>query len=493
MNTEQEVVVGDCLDLMKDIADCTIDAIVTDPPYGLSQDPDVVKVLTCWLAGNVYVHHVSGFMGKVWDSFVPGPEYWREAYRILKPGGNLFAFSGTRTFDLLSIAIRLAGFQARDSIADLMNSVGLAWVYGQGFPKSLSVEKAIEAYLVRGSSRPEDILNGVGEMEITQPEARVWAGYGTSLKPSWEPILCFRKPIENTVAENVLKYGTGGLNIDACRLQTTDNLNGGAYSEGGRGSLPGDERDPVAAGMFGEGGGRLPGQFVQSLGRWPANLILSHFSQCVPDGACATGCPVAEIDQQSGVKRAGGHPKRRGADDGSRVTYGVFGGYENTKMGVQNTVGGASRFFATFPFKYSKKASRKEREAGCDVLPARSGAEAVDREEGSAGMKSPRAGAGRTAEKVRNFQPTVKPIDVMRWLVRLAVRPGGLVLDPFAGSGTTGIACAFEGMSCLLVEREPDYAEIAKARIAYWREKIDEDREKQLTQTHFSGSLDPVG
>lgn len=249
---------GNCFDILKTLPDNSIDSIVTDPPYGLSKEPDMNDVLAAWMNGLEYKHGHAGFMGKEWDSFVPGPNIWKECLRVLKPGGHMVAFFGTRTYDLGVLAIRMAGFEIRDQ---------LAWVYGSGFPKSLDVSKAIDATLATGKSSSKALSQTeksrpvVGEVKRvvsknrlaseghsdtgvkrnrerfidteTKPipvtaalsdAAKQWEGWGTALKPAQEPIVLARKPLsENTVAKNVLKYGTGGINIDDCRIEIDTN------------------------------------------------------------------------------------------------------------------------------------------------------------------------------------------------------------------------------------------------------------------------------
>ena len=371
---------GDCLDVLAAMEPESVDAIVCDPPYGL------------------------GFMGKQWDALPPGEDWARLCFRVLKPGGHLVAFGGTRTVHRLTTAIEDGGFEIRDTVS---------WLYWSGFPKSLDVSKAIDRAAgaereVVGTKKGKRGADGSGhegsmpgkatgvkqvecDVQITAPateDARTWQGFGTALKPSAEPAVLARKPFKGTVAGCVLEHGTGALNIDGCRYAygdeawpgpQGDNLNGGTYSSAAQ-KLARTSQVP----------GNGIGEFVDPGGRWPANIYA--------------------------------HPK----------------------------------------------ASRSEREAGCERLPGRTGAEATDRTEGSAGMDNPRAGAGRTAERVKNHHPTVKPIGVMRWLVKLTGgQRGSVILDPFMGSGTTGCAAVLEGFEFIGIEREPEYMDICEARIKH--------------------------
>jgi hypothetical protein len=428
---------GDCVEVMQSMPENSVDAIVTDPPYGL------------------------GFMGKKWDDLPPGDDFAREAFRVCKPGAFIVAFGGTRTVHRLTVALEDAGFEIRDT---------LHWNYWSGFPKSLDVSKAMDRVergaLVRvklehfsrlrgiggkwleaqgiasaasfadwtsGGHVPSDrnwgiiksaleitdeeeaeferdvlgqsnngIAGGTGEhagsvgaygfgssFDITQPateSARQWQGWGTALKPAIEPAVMARKPLIGTVADNVLQWGTGALNIDASRIAYGDpawpgpggaNLNGGAYS-----------RDSGQRGA----GFVIPrgvGDFSDPGGRFPANLY------------------------------------------------------------------------------YCPKASTAEREAGCSDLRQQAAGELTGgREEGSAGLDSPRAGAGRSSNGRGNSHPTVKPIRLMRWIVRLVTPPGGVVLEPFAGSGTTLLAAELAdiGARCVAIEREAPYIDIIRAR-----------------------------
>jgi site-specific DNA-methyltransferase (adenine-specific) len=323
------------------------------------------------------------FMGKGWDRGVPGAEFWQEALRVAKPGAHLLAFGGTRTFHRLTVAIEDAGWEVRDCVM---------WLYGSGFPKS---------------------HNGP------------WGG--TALKPAWEPVIVARKPLSGTVADNVLRYGTGALNIDGCRVGAESTIRVSNAGTNGAGWRIG-KHDHVNG---------------SNEGRWPANVMHDGSAEVV------AGFPVTAAAQAS----------MRGERSGVVMDADWSG--PNTLRGHNDAGGSAARFF------YCAKASRTDREEGCDHLPARSGADAVERDEGSAGLQSPRAGAGRTADTVRNFHPTVKPTDLMRYLCRLVTPPAGLVLDPFCGSGSTGKAALLEGLRFVGVDLDPAHVAIAEARCQF--------------------------
>ena len=297
---------GDCIQVMNAMPANSIDAIVTDPPYGL------------------------GFMGRKWDTLPPSLEWAEACMRVLKPGGHIVAFGGTRTWHRLAVAIEDAGFEMRDS---------LAWLYGSGFPKSHSVGKST------GDER--------------------YAGHGTALKPAFEPIILARKPFKGTVAANVLEHGTGAINVDACRIGTPS-------------------------------------------GRWPANVVLDQHT-------------AAWVDEQSGVLKSGGYPPA-GGQRSHVATYGKPNSRGEARFG--SSEGGASRFF------YTAKAPKSERP---------------------------------NVDGVQH--PTVKPLAIMQWLLRLATPPGGTVLDPFAGSGTTIEAALIEGFNPVGIEMEADYLPLIQHRI----------------------------
>jgi len=418
---------GDCLAVLRTLPDNSVDAVVTDPPYGLS------------------------FMGKKWDYDIPAVEVWAECLRVLKPGGHLLSFAGTRTQHRMAVRIEDAGFQIRDMIA---------WVYGSGFPKSLDVSKAIDKAagaewdkvpatggLHKNANLNDDAWSKIGDSADVMDSctaateaARQWQGWGTALKPALEPITVARKPLIGTVAENVLTHGTGAINVDGCRVAGEPWK---AHTATGLGSVK----------FFTQGETPVIEKVPHDAGRWPANLIHDGSDEVVECFPQAKG-------QQGAV--TGKEPSSK-----TNAVYGQFNGRPATTP--RGGAASVARFF------YCAKASRTDREEGCDNLPARSGADAVERDEGTAGLQSPRAGAGRTADTVRNFHPTVKPTDLMRYLCRLVTPPGGVVLDPFMGSGSTGKAAISEGFKFIGIEREAEYVEIARARIA-----AVESRDEQL-------------
>ena len=406
---------------MRELPDACVDAIVTDPPYGLS------------------------FMGKKWDYDVPSVEIWAECLRVLKPGGHLLAFAGTRTQHRMAVRIEDAGFEIRDMIA---------WVYGSGFPKSLDVSKAIDKAagaepVKTGEFKRASIQrNGTGEawdagafashpeetkqVEITAPAteaAQQWQGWGTALKPALEPITVARKPLIGTVAENVLTHGTGAINVDGCRV--TD------------GTESGEEKPAYEAnhGNAVYGAGMGGGAWANTQGRWPANLIHDG-SQMVLDLFPETKSGALN---QASVK----------ADN--RI-YGQHDGYANPKQYGADT-GSAARFF------YCAKTSKKDRDEGLDgVEEKQMGFSNGAQIHGEGYDKAQTIGLNRVISR-KNNHPTVKPTDLMRYLCRLVTQPGGTVLDPFMGSGSTGKAAKREGFGFIGIERDEAYFEIAKRRI----------------------------
>lgn len=553
---------GDCLESLRAMPDNSVDSIVTDPPYGLSdhKPADVVACLTAWLAGEPYLTSKRGFMGKTWDSWVPGPEVWRECLRVLKPGGHVLAFAGTRSMDLMSMAVRLAGFELRDSIGYANDGGGaplLAWCFGSGFPKSMDVSKAIDkarddsadilrvttfmadaADLVGVSRADVDAFMGTSDMggwwlsrlqnrckcpqwdqwmrlkellrlsdemdsevwrlngrkgqpgenwkvvgereasaatggvygqfsqrvEINDPTdaARQWQGFGTALKPAWEPVILARKPLaEKTVAANVLAHGTGALNIDGCRVATDDNLNGGAYSGDARKRDEYSSTDAAPGAVALSRLNRGVGEYVQPSGRWPANLIHDGSEEVL------AGFPQANHKTGGPAKTSiGGNGAYSGGD--ARVPV----GYDDT--------GSAARFFkqvahddedlATMQrFMYCPKASKRDRDEGLEGFEAKPANSAYGDGLNTATKirTDEQSENGVQRDFRRNTHPTVKPTDLMAYLCRLVTPPGGVVLDPFMGSGSTGKAAMREGFNFIGCELSPEYLAIAEARIAH--------------------------
>lgn len=392
------IIEGDCVREMRRLKANSVDAVVTDPPYEL------------------------GFMGKRWDASGVAfqSETWERAYAALKPGGHLLAFGGTRTYHRLACAIEDAGFEIRDCIA---------WVYGTGFPKSLDVSKAIDKakgvkgtlgapkseahaqWIKRGRMRGEDGHEGyqrpwMGDANAVEANARQylpssgatcqWQGWGTALKPAFEPILVARKPLDGgTVADNVLRHGVGALNIDACRVDM------GAEYDPNRKQRSQTQQSGHTVTL------NIPGHTqatYNAQGRWPANLV--H------DGSPDVLALFPDSAGQAGTT-------------GKRKQGAIYGAVSNDGEGIapRGDAGSAARFF------YCAKASKADRGAG-------------------------------------NNHPTVKPEALMRWLVKLITPPEGVILDPFTGSGSTGVAAALEGFRFIGIEREAEYAAIARKRIA---------------------------
>lgn len=374
---------GNNYELLTQMHDNSVDAVVTDPPYGLGEAPDAVAMLRDWIeTGHHDVKSKRGFMGKAWDNFVPQPRVWHEVFRVLKPGGHVLAFAGTRTQDLMALGLRLAGFEIRDLVA---------WVYAQGFPKSHNLE---------------------GE----------WDGWGTALKPALEPITLARKPLEGTVAANVLKWHTGAINVDGCRVASADAAR--------KGNADRSDCEQNAYGTGWQKSGTTP-----EAGRWPANLI--H------DGSDEV---VAMFPQP----RAGTETQPRGKG-------GIWKPSTGTPAGPQyGDTGSAARFF------YCAKVSASERNAGLDALP--------DKEWKAEGAAIPQR-ADRPFTSSKNNHPTVKPVALMRYLCRLITPPGGTVLDPWMGSGSTGVACKEEGFQFIGMEQDEGYHAIACARCGVQREE----------------------
>lgn len=424
------LIIGNSQDILKDLPDNCIDSIVTDAPYGLGKEPDANKMLTAWLEHGYLEVKGKGFMGKEWDAFVPQPAFWKEAIRVLKPGGHVLSFFGTRTYDWGVMAMRLAGFEIRDCIQ---------WLYGSGFPKSMDISKAIDreagverrvtkAGIIKASEFSGKFDQGSSDnrerrdMPATD-EAKQWDGWGTALKPANEPIVLARKPIEKglTVAENVLKWGVGGLNIDGCRVefQSERDYAGATFVKG----------IDITGGNYGAGQGASTAEKdipANPKGRFPANIILDEE---------AALC----LDEHTGVLKSGAMNK---SYEYKNNGYSLGKPTGSTRHICESSEGGASRFF------YCAKASQSERNAGLE-----------DR---------------------KNTHPTVKPVSLIRYLVRMVTPKNGISLDPFAGSGTHGIGCILEGIRSISIERDESQKETIELRWLHWEKEAKEQQDIQM-------------
>jgi len=434
---EARIFLGDCREILRGLADNSVDSVVTDPPYEL------------------------GFMGKKWDS--TGIAYdvtvWEECLRVLKPGGHVLAFGGSRTWHRMAVAIEDAGFEIRDSIA---------WMYGSGFPKSLDVSKAIDKaagaerevvgeqsrHIGRATWQKDDggwqdsskaNEKGVRTFDLTAPstpEAQQWEGWGTTLKPAFEPIVVGRKPFGkgSTVAANVLEHGVGGLNIDASRIGTETRVNSASKSLGNDRTMSGGTANP-----------NYPDVTVQ--GRWPANVILDEYS-------------AGLLDEQSGVLTSGArNPVTRNSPVTTNVTSfksGLDG--KPDSYTADKSSGGASRFF------YCAKASKRDRNEGLEGLEPRN-AYKKGGVGGTGGHRS--VSQAENATPKQNFHPTVKPTTLMRYLIKLVTPAGGTVLDPFTGSGSTGKAALLDGYKFVGAELTEEYLPIIEGRLTWAQENTD--------------------
>ena len=500
------IIHGDCLEELKKLDDNSVDAVITDPPYGLSntKPTQVADVLAAWVTGETEAVPAKrgGFMGKDWDSFVPPPAVWEECMRVLKPGGHMAVFAGARTQDLMGLSIRLAGFEIRDT---------LGWIYGSGFPKSMDVSKAIDKAAgaereVVGKNPNHRAVSGVGyegiyqggntgAKDLTAPatsEAQRWDGWGTALKPAIEPIILARKPLDGTVANNVLAHGVGGLNIDACRVSMSD-----ADREAARvpqSAIRPDGKDSGHA--LGSGEGRNGATFEPaSAGRFPANVLLDEHA-------------AKEMDKQSGVLKSGGGNKA------PRSSTSWFTSNSPNVDDVRNPdSGGASRFFPVF--KSEEETPETKGRFPANVLLDEHAAAEMDKQSvGTRAEKPSKSGnSGATVqgatwkrwdkpgEKIAGYEdsggasrffpvfkyqakapkrerpvivredgtkvqhPTVKPLKLMEWLVTLITPEGGTVLDPFAGTGTTLQAATNKGFNPIGIEADADYIQLIHQRL----------------------------
>lgn len=405
------ILLGDCLEQMKTLKDNSVDAVVTDPPYGLA------------------------FMGKKWDYDVPSVDVWKEVFRVLKPGGHVLSFGGTRTYHRMVVNIEDAGFEIRDQVM---------WIYGSGFPKSLNISKAIDKTLgveseqgVKNVSCRKQQVGPNGWVNAERPEyktkatsndAKQWDGWGSALKPANEPICLARKPLEKglTLAENVLKWGTGGLNIDGSRIGTEKIK----IHHAPKGTFAGAEGQTFQSPTY------------EAQGRWPANILFDEEAAAVLDEQSGILKPAGNKDQSSRFKKTSG---------------GSFSNEYKNQVSLESNSGGASRFF------YVAKASKRERNAGLEDFPdMRAGTERMNNSDG----RKAELGEVDRLTITKNGHPTVKPVKLMEYLIALITPPHGSVLDPFTGSGSTGVAAKNLNREFIGCEMNEEYHAIAEKRIA---------------------------
>jgi site-specific DNA-methyltransferase (adenine-specific) len=447
-----KIIHGDCLEELKKLPDNSVDAIVSDPPYGL------------------------GFMGKKWDIFTPKEyqqfsyEWGKEVLRVLKPGGNLVAFSGTRTYHRMVTGLEDAGFIIRDQ---------LDWLYGSGFPKSLNISKAIDKYkgLKReivgkkqynrgkgglfGNVEEDDPSSGFTstkygskEFDITKPackESKLWKGWKTGLKPAHEPIVLAMKPLDGNYAENVLKWSVGGINIDASRIhyQNEQDKNNACSLR------PNHKNHNENRNVFDTMDKTSHAERGNPNGRYPSNVLI--------DDSISYMIDEQFHDYKGGTRKHNRDVKRQGLTETSNVFKLGECGFEpehnNSSFCTIGDAGGVSKYYKRF--FYNPKADSIERNLGLNLL--------YDTTIDDGREKTADVPYQRGKTKRKNSIATLKPINVMRWLVKLVCPPGGIVLDPFAGSGTTGCACVIEGFKYILIEKRKEFAtEVIPLRIRAW-------------------------
>jgi site-specific DNA-methyltransferase (adenine-specific) len=408
---------GDNIEVLRTLPDNSVDSVVTDPPYGLK------------------------FMGKQWDYDVPSVELWKECYRVLKPGGYLLSFGSSRTYHRMAVKVEDAGFEIRDQIM---------WVYGSGFPKSHNIGKAVDK--INGTQREVIGKNpnhrkssalyelgfqgGMGNGHITKG-FNEWEGFGTALKPAHEPIVMARKPFKGSVAKNVLKWTTGGINIDDCRIEFEETKNPATnplYRQENDYKMPkkGEESNGVVSFTSSK-------NKISSLGRFPANIIFDEEAGMV-------------LDEQSGITSQGHWSK-------TKITgFGKFGNGKTIYKGIgkkDELKGGASRFF------YCPKPSRKEKEDGLTGEPI----QIKGRDDGQDNRNVPQK-LRKTNRK--NTHTTVKPLKLMQYLIRLVTPKGGVTIDPYFGSGSSGKSTIREGNYKFIgIEKEKEYFNIAVERCQF--------------------------
>jgi site-specific DNA-methyltransferase (adenine-specific) len=529
-----KILFGVCEEVLRTLPAASVDAVVTDPPYGLGTREPTAKDIELYLKG-VALDTGGDFMGKEWE--IPSVPTWLEVYRVLKPGGYVLSFAGTRTWDIMSLGLRAAGFDNRDTISSLFSSPCLQWLHGQGFPKSTNIAKKLK-------ERAKECAGNPAKVEHLLKLARVFEGFGTALKPAWEPILCFRRSLEaETLADQVAASGTGGINIDGTRIKHASAEDFAKHKEH-------VDRIKAEGGQWGDSwknSSDLSGASeVTSAGRWPPNAVMTHSPDCklvgtrkvdaptinrftdgmkpfgngagheyetsgggeedIPVYECTEGCAVKALDAQSGTLTSG---LLAPSHDGGGLQRTAPGGFRQGTTGVRKNYGGdsggASKFFAQFmpdaPFYYTGKASKREKNSGVvkgQKLSSKKGQrvvvlrdnlksedmerliaewpmEADDERSGwDPDPKHPRMEAF-IPEELRdlfapakpddNDHPTVKPVRLMAWLVKMVTPKGGIVLDPYCGSGSTCVAALDVDCDYVAIEKDALYFKLAERRL----------------------------
>jgi DNA modification methylase len=481
MTKDYMILKGDCLDRLKELPDNSVDSVVTDPPYGLSKEPDIFEVLTKWINGEPYDHGHGGFMGKSWDSFVPHPDIWREVYRVLKPGGHALVFAGTRTQDLMTIALRLAGFEVRDVIE---------WLYFSGFPKSMDVSKAFdkkngsalafreEAKRFAAYLKERREAKGLSKSEIDRmlglnTSYSWWEGRKKGIQPPskenylrLKPILDlddrFDEFIERVEAERE-KIGEKNYSVPK------NHMNAMVAAEGAKGRVIPDITSPateLAKKWDGWGTALKPAHEPIIVVRKPLEGTVCDNVEKYGTGAInVNGCRIGDDEIRSSGEVSNAWREAEGRTDRQAPNPSVNTGRFPANIVTTEPDAFWSKYCNVTPQELSKKASKRDRNSdwrGEEIaLPERESKKFDGGRFTRNGDGSPRKQNGGI---LRNTHPTVKPVDLMAWLVRLVTPPGGTVLDPFAGSGSTLVAAKREGFGFIGIERELEYVEIIEAR-----------------------------
>lgn len=488
------ILLGTCLEVLRTLPDASVDSIVTDPPYGLGDREPGIDEIIAYLSGDSDLDTGGDFMGRDWH--IPSVSVWKECFRVLKPGGHLLSFGGTRTSDLISLGIRAAGFENRDTVASQFACTVLQWVYGQGFPKSRNISKAIDEEAgakrqVVGTYDPRGRYDGKkrtsaaisenwreiegrhderdrmdwSKAPITVPatkEAWAWEGWGTALKPSWEPILVFRKPLEeSTVASNVLAHGTGAYNIDATRITS-----GRRQATAGVRTVRNGKGWGVGQG--GSGYRRGTGATFTDQGRWPSNLVVTHADGCKIVGYKKVQAPVINRFDD-GMKPFGdgaGHPyssEHRGDVEGMEELpiYRCAEGCPAKALERQKS--DSPHYFGQFqpeePFLYAAKVNKRER-------------------------------GGWLPGDEDNKHPTMKPLKLMEWLVKLVTPVDGVVLDPYCGTGTTCAAAIASRCNFIGIEKDPESHALARKRLLALKPELETKADEASQREAFELMFD---